>query len=505
MRDDEEGAAGEIVERLKWNKPKDARSVKLPPGPKMLPIIGNLHHITSLPFRSFRDLSKQYGPIMHFKLGEASAIVVSSPEISKEILKDNDPNYANRGETIAVEIMWYNYTNLVFSPYGEYWRQMRKICILELLSVKSVRSFGSIRNDELSRLIQSIRLSSGKPVNLTENIFSMINSVTCRAMCGTVCIDKVALIKLLKDGLQLAGGFEIADLFPSSKIVSALSWSRRRLVRMRQKIDVILDGIIDEHKQNLLRMAGESEGLARRGNGESGSEDLIDVLLRVKESGELEFPISYDNIKGVLLDLFTAGTDTSSATIDWAMTELMRNPRVMAKAQAEVRQAFQGTRMIEEHDVQKLKYLKLVIKESLRLHPPVPLLPRASRDERVINGYTVPAKTRVLVNCWAMQRDPKYWKNPESFEPERFESQAPDFVGGDFQYLPFGSGRRMCPGINFGLASVEMPLAQFLYSFDWKLPDGVRAEHLDMMELQGITASRKDHLFVVATPYQSLA
>ncbi|GFP88029.1 premnaspirodiene oxygenase [Phtheirospermum japonicum] len=186
----------------KWNKSKQACSVKLPPGPKTLPIIGSLHHITSLPFRSFRDLSKQYGPIMHLKLGEVPTIVVSSPEISKEMLKDNDPNYANRPEAIGIEIMWYNYTNLAFSPYGEYWRQMRKICILELLSAKNVRLFGSIRNDEVSRVIESIRLSCGKPVNFTEKISSMTNSITCRAVCGKVCTDKDVLINLLEDGAR---------------------------------------------------------------------------------------------------------------------------------------------------------------------------------------------------------------------------------------------------------------------------------------------------------------
>ncbi|KAK6145880.1 hypothetical protein DH2020_019749 [Rehmannia glutinosa] len=137
-----------------------------------------------------------------------------------------------------------------------------------------------------------------------------------------------------------------------------------------------------------------------------------------------------------------------------------------------------------------------------KLHPRVLILPRASREQREINGYTIPAKVKVLVNNWGMQRDPKYWTNPENFEPERFENQALDFVGGDFQYLPFGTGRRMCFGMTFGLASIELPLTQLLYSFNWKLPDGVKVGDLDMIENPGITASRKDNLVVVATPYE---
>ncbi|KAL0447520.1 UNVERIFIED_CONTAM: Premnaspirodiene oxygenase [Sesamum latifolium] len=447
---------------------------------------------------------------MHLKLGEVPAIVISSPEIAKEVLREHDPHFADRPQAIGIEIMWYNYINIAFSPYGGYWRQMRKICITELLSAKNVRSFGSIRNDEVSRVIESIRLSSGEPVNLTDKIFSLTSSITCRATFGKVCKDSDALIKLLKEGIQMTGGFEIADLFPSSKIINALSWGKLRLVMMRRKLDVILDDVINEHKENLAKMARENgdgegkESSARRGNGEVGNEDLVDVLLRIKDSGELEFPIGNDNIKAVIYDMFSAGTDTSSTAIDWTMAELMRNPRVMAKAQAEVREVFKGSKIIQETDLQKLKYLKLVIRESLRLHPPVPLLPRASREERQISGYTIPAKVKVLVNNWAMQRDPEYWTNPETFEPERFENQALDFLGADFQFLPFGTGRRMCPGMTFALANVELPLAQLLYSFNWKLPNGVRAEDLDMIESPGITATRKAALFVVATPYESL-
>lgn len=200
--------------------------------------------------------------------------------------------------------------------------------------------------------------------------------------------------------------------------------------------------------------------------------------------------------------MFSAGTETSSTTLDWTMAELMRNPKVMAKAQAEVRQG--GAAFLGEDDLHKLKYLKLVIKEALRLHPPVPLLPRASREACKINGYTIPAGMKVMVNMWAMHRDPRFWKHPEMFEPERFQDETVDFTGGDFRYLPFGSGRRMCPGMMFGLATVELALAHLLYNFDWKLPEGVGPEDLDMIENIGLTSSRKHNLLVVATPYQTL-
>ncbi|KAK6129758.1 hypothetical protein DH2020_036495 [Rehmannia glutinosa] len=415
--------------------------------------------MSTLPYRSFRHLAEQFGPIMLLKFCEVPVIVVSSPEIAKQILKDNDPNFAERSESIVTKIMWYNSISIAFSPYGDYWRQMRKICAMELLSAKNVRSFGSIRNDEVSGLIKSIQLSSGKPINLTEMIFALLSSITCRAAFGKVCKDSDALIELMKEASRMASGFQIADLFPSSKILNTLSWGKLRLVMMRRKLDVILDDIINEHKENLANMSKENGDIAKMGNGEFGNEDLVDVFLRVEESGELEFPIGNDNIKAVLFDMFSAGTETSSTTIDWTMAELMRNPRVMTKAQAEVRQVFKGSKIIKENDVQKLKYLKL--------------------------------GSQVLTN-------------PDDFEPERFENNDVDFVGSDFQYIPFGTGKRICPGMTFGLASVELPLAQLLYSFNWKLLEGVKPEDLDMIENPGVTAARKDNLIVVPTSYESL-
>lgn len=177
----------------------------------------------------------------------------------------------------------------------------------------------------------------------------------------------------------------------------------------------------------------------------------------------------------------------------------MRNPRVMAKAQAEVREAFKGKETVEESDVPRLKYLKLVIKETLRLHPPGPLLPRACRDDCTVDGYSIPLKAKVMINVWSMGRDPEYWHQPEAFKPERFENSSTDFLGNNFEFLPFGAGKRICPGITFGLANVELPLAQLLYHFDWELPRGMSRDDIDMTESGGLATSRKNGLFLVPT------
>jgi cytochrome P450 len=184
------------------------------------------------------------------------------------------------------------------------------------------------------------------------------------------------------------------------------------------------------------------------------------------------------------------------------MSEMMRNPRVLEKAQAEIRQAFKGKKKINEKDLQNLSYLKLVIKETLRLHPPgFMLLPRECREQCKIDGYEIPIKTKVIINAWAIGRDPAYWHDAESFIPERFADSSIDFKGTYFEYIPFGAGRRMCPGVLFGLANIELPLAQLLYQFDWELPGKMKPEDLDMIEAFGAVVRRKNNLHLIPTSF----
>ncbi|KAK1325242.1 Cytochrome P450 71A1 [Acorus calamus] len=202
--------------------------------------------------------------------------------------------------------------------------------------------------------------------------------------------------------------------------------------------------------------------------------------------------------------MFSAGTDTSFALLDWTMAELMRNQKAMKKVQDEIRCIMKDKTKIEESDIAKMAYLYAVIKETLRLHPPATmLLPRESMKEAIIRGYRVPAKTTVMVNAWAIGRDPKLWEDPEEFRPERFLNSSIDFKGNDFQLIPFGSGRRICPGMQFAMAEVELALASLLYRFDWRLPEKMKAEELDMREAPGLTVRRMPNLLVIATPHQS--
>ena len=181
------------------------------------------------------------------------------------------------------------------------------------------------------------------------------------------------------------------------------------------------------------------------------------------------------------------------------MTELMRYPATMAKAQAEVREAFKGKTRITEDDLAgaELIYLKLVIKEALRMHCPLPLLlPRQCRETCQVMGYDIPKGTSVFINVWAICRDAKYWEDAEEFKPERFEDTNLDYKGTCYEYLPFGSGRRMCPGANLGVANMELALASLLYHFDWKLPSGEEPKDVDVWEAAGLVGKKNTGLIL---------
>ncbi|KAL3537134.1 hypothetical protein ACH5RR_000500 [Cinchona calisaya] len=289
-----------------WKKTKTSSdhdiTPKLPPGPTKFPLVGNLHNLVvggGLPHHVLAGLAKKYGPIMHVQLGEISTVVVSSAKMAKEILVTHHPCFANRPENLATRIIWYEQEDMGFSPYGEYWKQMRKICLMELLSLKSVRSFRFIRQDEISKLVESIIQSSssaaGVPVNLTEKLFDYTSSVVCRAAFGRICKDKDMMINNLKIAFSVLAGFNLADFFPSLKFLPVITGWKQRLQEVHCQMDEVLEDMITQHKAN--------HEIGRKGNAESGDKDLIDLLLlQQQESGNNhQIPITTRNIKGVIL------------------------------------------------------------------------------------------------------------------------------------------------------------------------------------------------------------
>ncbi|MED6134574.1 hypothetical protein PIB30_038211 [Stylosanthes scabra] len=482
-----------MVYTIVMKKPNNTRSLRLPPGPYKLPIIGNLHNLfgSSLPHHTLRDLSTKYGSLMHLKLGEVSAIVVSSPEYAKEFLKTHDLNFSSRPPILASKIMSYGSKGLSFSPYGDYYRHLRKMCVLELLSSKRVQSLQPIRVEELNNLIKLIDASSkeGSAINLSKEVLSTISNIASRSAFGTKCRYHQEFISVVKEAILVSGGFEIGDLYPSITWLQYVSGLKPKLEKLHREADHIMQNIFNDHRE----MKSSQQ---KSDDEEEANEYLLDVLFKFQGSSvQQDFQLSDESIKAVILDIFAAGSETSATTVLWAMAEMIKNPLIMKKAQDEVRELLdkEGTSGME-----KLKYLKSVVKETLRLHPPGAfLLPRECGQACEINGYHIPSKSKVIINAWAIGRDPNHWVEPERFNPERFMNSSVDYRGNNFEFIPFGAGRRMCPGIAFGVASTESTLAILLYHFDWKLPIGMEIQDLDMSEAFGVAVMRKEHLCLV--------
>ncbi|KAJ1292708.1 hypothetical protein BS78_01G010800 [Paspalum vaginatum] len=491
------------------------RRLHLPPGPPRLPILGNLHQLGSLPHQSLRELARRHGPVMLLRLGSVPTLVVSSAEAAREVMKARDADCCSRPDTPGARRLSYGHKDVAFAPYSEYWREMRKLFVVELLSARRVRTAEYSREAEVEKLVARLRSSAaaGTPVLLEDHVFALMDGVIGTVALGNIYgteqfAHRSHFHEVLDEAMSAKAGFHAEDYYPNAlgRLVDRLTGAAARRERVFRDLDAFFDTIIDQHM---------ADPPSSRGN---GSADLIDVFValmeerrrhRHDEGGPLAF--TRDHIKGLLSNVFTASVDTSSVTMVWAMTELIRRPAMLRKAQEEVRAVVGGGKArVHPDDVAKLRYLKLVVKETLRLHPAVPLLlPRETLRPVTICGYDVPARTRVLVNAWAIGRDPRSWgQDAEEFRPERFEEKPRDavgFGGTHFELVPFGAGRRMCPGMAMGVATTEFTLANLLYCFDWELPEGVRSQDVSVEEAGGLTAHKKTPLLLVPTAYKPAA
>ncbi|KAL7244872.1 hypothetical protein ACSBR2_000257 [Camellia fascicularis] len=469
--------------------------VLLPPGPPGLPFIGNLHQLdNSAPHRYFWQLSKQYGPLMSLRLGSVPTLVVSSAKMAKEVMKTHDLEFSSRPSMVGPQKLSYNGLDLAFAPYNDYWRQMRKVCVLQLFNTKRVQSFHSVREEEVHRVIEKISklASEDKGINLSEMLMALTSTTICRVAFGKRYEDegheRSRFHSLLNEGQAMFVSFFISDYFPSMGWVDRLSGLYGRLEKNFKEFDKFYQEIIDDHLDPKRR--------------KSNQEDITDVLLKLQNDRSFAIDITFDHIKAVLMNIFFGGTDTSAATLVWAMTALMQNTEAMKRVQEEVRNLVGEKGSVDEDDLQNLPYLKAVVKETMRLHPAVPLLvPRETTQTCKIDGYEIPPKTLVYVNAWAIGRDPEAWDNPQEFLPERFIGSTIDFKGQDFELVPFGAGRRGCPGLYMGAVQVELTLANLLCAFDWELPVGMKKEDLDTEVKPGVTMHKKIALCLVARNY----
>ncbi|MFQ6659168.1 hypothetical protein Gotur_028168, partial [Gossypium turneri] len=415
--------------------------INLPPSPPTLPILGHLHLLKEPFNQSLFVLSQKHGPIFSLRLGSRLAIVLSSPSIVEECLTKNDVIFANRPYFWVGKYISYDYTTIISSPYGDHWRNLRRICKLEIFSANRLNSSSSIRQDEIKNLLWKLYYSSSDDnfvkVELKPLLSKLTFNITLRMIAGKKHKpEAVKLHGLQQELLKLGISPIVGDFFP----------------------------------------------LLRNKYGFEKEDTVISHLLRLQESKAQYY--TDEIIKGIVQDMLLGGTNTVVIALEWSMSHLLNNLNIMQKSKSELDFHIGHGRLLDETDLPRLSYLQNIISETLRLNPAVPLLvPHVSSDRCNLLGYNIPKGTMLLVNAWAIHRDPKLWDEATCFKPERFENGRAE----GYKMMPFGLGRRACPGIDLGQRVVGLVLGSLIQCFEWKR---VSSKKIDMAEGKGLNSPK---------------
>ncbi|KAH9330384.1 hypothetical protein KI387_002492, partial [Taxus chinensis] len=468
---------------------KDGR--RQPPGPKALPIIGHFHLLTdtSKPLHQIlSSLSAKYGPIINLRFGSQPVLVISSSELAKQCYSRNDLAFTSRPQLAQGKHLGYDYYVLGWAPYGAYWRNVRQICVVELLSSKRIHFFHPKRTREISKAINSL-FQQGLDHNII-NMSQFFFQLTFNLLLGMIIGDQsfgddstvsyAEMKRTIEESFVLHGTICIRDYIPWLKRFD-LQGQEKAMKIVQRKLDCYLQRIVEKHRE-------------KNSNKDEDQLDFIDVLI----SEEKDEAISDKDAFQLLL----AGTDTSSVTLEWALSLLLCHPNKLKNAQDELDSIIGQKRVVEESDIGQLKYLQAIVKETLRLYPAGPLLlPHQSTEACTVGGLHIPPGTTFMMNAWAIHRDEKVWSKPLEFIPERLmEVRGERGVGNIYnmenecEMIPFGAGRRGCPGVSLAMTTMHITLARLLQGFNWSVPDG---QVIDMNEGVGISMPRAVPLKVI--------
>ncbi|XP_010936531.1 cytochrome P450 81Q32 [Elaeis guineensis] len=489
-----------LVKVILFPSPSSKKNLS-PPSPPSIPIIGHLHLFKKPLHRTLADLSARYGPAILLRFGSRPVLVVSSARLAEECFTKNDVAFASRPQLHSTRRLTYNYTTLAAASYGANWRNLRRIATVELLSSARLKSLSDIRAEEVRALMSRLfRESGGRDaefanVELKPRLFGLTLNVMMRTIAGmryyredvASSEESAQFMEMVEQLLAVAGTSNLADFLPILRVIDFQGLSRR-IDRLEKKREEILQGLIDEHRR---KRGGEGEG-----EESSKKRTIIGVLLSLQENDPEHYTDQF--IKAFIITLFVAGTDTSTETTEWAMSLLLNNPEALQKARLEIDECVKEKRLLEENDLPKLPYLNGIINETLRLCPAAPLLlPHESHEDCVMGGYDIPRGTILLVNAWAIHRDPNVWVEPTKFMPERFLDGRAE--GG--MSLPFGMGRRKCPGEGLAMRVIGLALGTMIQCFEWARVGG---GEVDMREGSALTLPKAVPLEAMYQPRESM-
>ncbi|KAL2932612.1 Cytochrome P450 82G1 [Bienertia sinuspersici] len=454
-------------------------SKQLPQPKGSLPLIGHLHLLCNKNMtiaRTLGAMADECGPIYSVQLGQQRAIVLSSWEMVKDWIVNNDAVTATRPSMAFSKYTGYNYASFAISPYGKYWRDIRKISTVELLSTKRLEKMKHVRALEIDSCIKQLFNKCDKVEDLL-SLDKWFEYTSFNIVLGMI-VGKSFSPEMYEESGTLSSRFKkligeatyVAGVAVPSDYVSWIEWVDvmgyiRSMKKVHKEIDVIIGHWLDEHVERRKKHEGSYEDA-----------DFMDVLLSNLAEGCLMSGYTRETvIKATALILLLTGSESTSITLTWAVSLLINHPKALKKAQEELDNEVGKQRWVEESDITNLPYLQAIVKETFRLYPPSPLTgPREALEDCHIGGHLVEKGNRIIVDIWKLHRDPRVWAGPDEFRPERFleEHESIDFRGQCFEYLPFSLGRRACPGMNFGLQVVHLMLARLVQGFNIWAEDG---------------------------------
>ncbi|KAL2338229.1 hypothetical protein Fmac_012675 [Flemingia macrophylla] len=477
------------------------------PGPSGFPVVGLAPTFTGpLTHRVLAKLAHAFDAnrLMAFSVGFTRFIISSHPDTAKEILSSSV--FADRPvKESAYELLFHR--AMGFAPYGEYWRNLRRISATHMFSPRRIAASGAFRAQVGAKMVKDIVSLVGKhgEVEVRKVLhFGSLNNVMMSVFGRSYVFgeggDGCELEDLVREGYDLLGVFNWSDHFPLLGRLD-LQGVRKRCRSLVDKVNVFVGKIILEHR---LKRAAEGEDKVR--DVESCG-DFVDVLLEMEKESKLQ----HSDMVAILWEMIFRGTDTVAILLEWILARMVLHPEIQCKAQAEIDSVVGPGRSVSENDLVNLPYVGGIVKETLRIHPPGPLLSwaRLSIQDTHIGNHFVPAGTTAMVNMWAITHDQEVWSDPQVFKPERFVNAEKDtrvdinIMGSDLRLAPFGSGRRVCPGKALGLATVELWLAMLLQNFQWLPADSSAV--VDLSECLKLSMEMKCPLLTKPIPRSLVA